>query len=151
MQIAVFPGSFDPFTKGHEDIVNRALPLFDKIIIAIGCNSSKKSFFSIEQRLQWIKALYAGNDKVEVVTYKGLTVSFCQSVNAHFMIRGIRNTLDFQIESDIANANKQLNPAIETLFLSTLPQFAHLSSSIVRDLFLNNGDYTPYISYDLNN
>ncbi|MEG1556191.1 MAG: pantetheine-phosphate adenylyltransferase [Bacteroidales bacterium] len=146
MKIAVFPGSFDPFTKGHEDLVTKALPLFDKIYIAVGINNTKTSFFPLDKRLAWIADIFQTNKVVEVVSYQGLTVDFCQSVEAKFIIRGVRNSIDFQIEKDIAQANKQLAPDIETLFFSTSPQYAHLSSSIVRDLFLHNGDYSPYVS-----
>ena len=144
MKIAVFAGTFDPFTIGHQDIVNRALPLFDKIIIAIGENEGKIPLFPLVNRMQDIQNAFIHNEKVVVETYTGLTGIFCQTNNAHFLIRGIRNSVDFQYESDLAQANKELF-GLETLFFMTTPTLSHVSSSLVRELYNNKGNYQNYI------
>lgn len=148
MNIAVFPGSFDPLTKGHEEIVKMALPLFDKIVIAIGDNPDKRCFFPIEKRLHWIRQTFQ-SEKIEVAKYQGLTADFCRNVGAKFIIRGLRNSLDFQYEHDIAEANRHLAPEVETLFFMSTPQFAHLSSSLVRELYHHHADYSDYVSFVL--
>ena len=148
-KIAVYAGSFCPFTKGHEDIVRQALPLFDKIIIAIGHNINKKDTFTVEQRMQWIQKLYADCANVEVVAYTGLTVDFCRKVNAHHLIRGVRNEQDFTNEQTMAEVNHQLNPDVETVLFLASPQWRVLSSSLVRELWSLGADYTPYLSYPL--
>ncbi len=145
MKIAIFPGSFDPITKGHEDIVLRALPLFDKIMIAIGINSDKKSLFSLEQRMIWLKKCFQNEPKIEVRSYKGLTVDFCKEVDARFIIRGIRNSNDFRYEKDIAQTNRALAPRIETIFLATAPAFSAISSTIIRDIYLHQGDFKQFM------
>lgn len=142
MRVAVFPGSFDPITKGHQDIVKRALPLFDKIIIAVGMNSQKNQMFSIEQRMAWIKDTFADEPKIEVDTYAKLTVDYCDKRDAQFILRGLRNPADFEFEKGIAHTNKKLKPHIETVFLLTGSGFSAISSSIVRDVIKNEGDYT---------
>lgn len=141
MKIAVFPGSFDPITLGHIDIVKRALPLFDEIIIAIGINAEKKYMFSLEQRKQFIEAAFKEATQVKVKTYKGLTAHFCKEENATYLLRGLRNTTDFTYEQSIAQTN-YLMAGLESIFLVTAPQFSHISSSIVRDIKRNNGDYS---------
>ena len=118
-RIAIFPGSFDPITLGHVDIIQRALPLFDKIIISVGSNSEKKYFFNLEKRIQWIKKVFIKNPKIEVKSYNKLTVEFAKDSNARFLIRGLRNISDFEFEKTIAHANSELNPSIESLFLLT--------------------------------
>lgn len=143
---ALFPGSFDPITKGHEDIVKRALPLFDKIIIAIGINSNKKSMFPLEQRLEWIKDIYKLNSKIEVTCYEGLTVDFCKKENIGFILRGLRTSADFEFERSVGQINRKLLSEIETVFLLTSPEYTMLSSSIVRDIMLNNGDPSIFIN-----
>lgn len=148
-KIAVFAGSFCPFTKGHEDIVCKALSLFDKLIIAIGHNINKKDLFSVEERLQWIEDLYHDNPAVKVVTYTGLTVDFCKEAGANYLVRGIRNPLDFMQEQELAQVNRQLNPDVETVFLLASPGCEIISSSLVRELWSHNADYTPYVSYKL--
>lgn len=148
-KIAVFAGSFCPFTKGHEDIVGKALSLFDKLIIAIGHNINKKDLFSVEERLHWIENLYHDNPAVKVLTYTGLTVDFCKEAGANFMVRGIRNPLDFMQEQELAQVNRQLNPKVETVFLLASPNCEIISSSLVRELWSHGADYTPYISYKL--
>ena len=148
-KIAVFAGSFCPFTKGHEDIVSKVLPLFDQIIIAIGHNIDKKDIFSVEDRLQWIKSIYQGTPSVKVVTYTGLTVDFCRENGANYMIRGIRNPLDFMKEQELALVNRKLNPDIETVFLLASPGCEIISSSVVRELWSHGADYSPFVSYKL--
>ena len=148
-KIAVFAGSFCPFTKGHEDIVSKALPLFDQIIIAIGHNIDKKDIFSVEDRLQWIKSIYQDTPTMKVVAYTGLTVDFCRENGANYLIRGIRNSLDFMKEQELALVNRKLNPNIETVFLLASPGCEIISSSLVRELWSHGADYSPFVSYKL--
>lgn len=148
-KIAVFAGSFCPFTKGHEDIVSKALPLFDQIIVAIGHNIDKKDIFSVEDRLQWIKGIYQNTPSVKVVAYTGLTVDFCHENGAGYLIRGIRNSLDFMKEQELAQVNRQLSPDVETVFLLASPGCEIISSSLVRELWSHGADYTPFVSYKL--
>ena len=145
MKIGVFAGSFDPITKGHEDIVLQAMPLFDEIIIAIGVNIDKKYAFPLEDRIKWIANTFADYPKVKVVSYQGLTVDLCKKMNAGFIIRGLRNTTDFEYESIIAEANKQLNPEVETVFFLSDPTLRCVSSTVVRDVLKNNGDISAFI------
>ncbi|MGB6036281.1 MAG: pantetheine-phosphate adenylyltransferase [Cryomorphaceae bacterium] len=142
---AIFPGSFDPITKGHEDIIKRALPLFDKVIVAIGVNSNKKYMFSLEERMQWIKQTFNFEDKIVVEHYEGLTVNYCRKVGASHIIRGVRNAEDFQFESSIAQMNKELAPEVDSVFFVTSPELSAYSSSIVRDILRNGGDVTKFI------
>jgi pantetheine-phosphate adenylyltransferase len=144
-RIAVFPGSFDPFTIGHKAILDMALPLFDSIIVAIGSNSDKKDFFPIENRINHISSIYANNTKVQIDTYTSLTIDFCKTKGALFILRGLRNTTDFQFEKSIAQMNRQLSPNIETVFLVTPPEFGHVSSTIVRELIRYGADISHYI------
>ena len=144
-RIAVFPGSFDPITKGHESIVKRAIPLFDKIIIAIGTNSSKKYMFELEQRKSWIEKTFENNLTVEVLTYNGLTVDFCKKENANFILRGLRSYSDFDYEFGIAQMNKSLISNVETIFLLTEPELSPISSTIVRDIIRNNGNVEQFL------
>ncbi|UKN01437.1 pantetheine-phosphate adenylyltransferase [Paracrocinitomix mangrovi] len=146
-RIGVFPGSFDPFTKGHEDIVRRFIPLFDKIIIAIGENSSKKYMFSLESREKHIKALFADAPIVEVEIYHKLTVEFCKEKKAQYLLRGIRNATDADYERSIAQMNFDIS-GIETLFLMCDPSLAPINSSIVREIKKNNGDISPFVTND---
>lgn len=145
MKIAVFPGSFDPITLGHIDLIHRALPLFDKIIVAIGSNANKKCMFSLEQRISWIEESIENSGKIEVENFSGLTVDYCQSKGADFILRGIRNSIDLEFEKAIAQANSKLKPNIETVFLLTSPERSFISSSIVRDVIKNNGDYGKFV------
>lgn len=145
MKIAVFPGSFDPVTVGHENIINRACALFDVVIVAVGKNGGKRGRFSLEQRVAWLHKVAAGNDKIRVETYDGLTADFCQRVGACAIIRGLRNSTDWQYEKDIAQTNRQLAENVETLFFATPPEMAHISSSIVYDIYANNGDYQQFM------
>jgi len=145
MRIAVFPGSFDPFTKGHEAIVRRGISLFDKIIVAIGENSEKKSFFRLEQRLAWIEEIFSDVDNVEVTSYAGLTSKFCESVHAKYILRGLRNGTDFAFEKNIALVNKEMHGELETVFLLTDPEYAYITSTIVREILKHGGDASKFI------
>ena len=149
-KIAIFPGSFSPFTIGHQSIVDRALPLFDKIVISIGINSEKPQYFSIDKRMQWIKDVYNNNPKITVKQYKGLTVDFCKKENANYILRGLRDSHDFKFEKNIAHMNKELNPNIETIFIITPPKISHISSSIIRDIIKNGGDISKFIPKEIN-
>ncbi|MGB4205522.1 MAG: pantetheine-phosphate adenylyltransferase [Bacteroidales bacterium] len=144
-KIAVFPGSFDPLTRGHENVILRALPLFDEIIIAIGINAEKKAFFQVDQRLQWIKQVFAEYPQVKVESFSGLTVEFCKQVNASHILRGLRTSADFEFERSIGQINKQMHPDIETVFFLTLPKYTALTSSIVRDIIRNGGDASAFV------
>jgi pantetheine-phosphate adenylyltransferase len=145
MRIALFPGTFDPITLGHTDVINRALTLFDKLIIGIGLNANKQPMFDMDQRMAWIRKIYSEVPSLEVHTYEGLTVDYCQSVNARFILRGIRNVGDFEYEKSIADMNRNLAPSIETVFLSCSPLYASYSSSIVRDVIRNQGNYSMFL------
>ena len=142
---AIYPGSFSPFTLGHKSVVDRALPLFEKIIIAIGINSEKNEYFSIEEREQWIKEIYKNNSKIEVQFYEGLTVDLCEKVGANYILRGLRDSHDFKYEKNIAQTNKKLNDRIETIFIITPPEISHISSTIVRDIIKNGGDVSQFL------
>lgn len=144
-KIAVFPGSFDPITVGHQSIINRAVNIFDKIIIAVGENPEKANFFSIEQRLKWIELVFANEDRVSVSRYSGLTVDFCKKVNARFILRGLRTSADFEFERSIGQINKQIYPGIETVFLLTTPEHTPINSSIVRDILRHGGDASMFV------
>jgi pantetheine-phosphate adenylyltransferase len=148
-RIALFPGSFDPFTIGHASLVSRALQLVDEIIIAIGINDQKKGFFPLEKRLDTIRELYKEEPRVQVTSYQSLTVDFAEQVGAGFILRGIRSTLDFEYEKNIADLNRQLN-GIETLILFTEPEYASISSSVVRELFRYGKDISPFIPFGMN-
>ena len=149
-KIAIFPGSFAPFTIGHQSIVDKALPLFDKIVISIGINAEKPQYFSIEERMKWIKDVYNNNPKIDVKQYKGLTVDFCKKENANYILRGLRDSHDFKFEKNIAHMNKELNPNIETIFIITSPKISHISSSIIRDIIKNGGDVSKFIPKEIN-
>lgn len=144
-RICLFPGTFDPITLGHVDIINRALPLFDKIIVGIGLNSAKAPMFSPEQRLQWINDIYQLENKVEGAVYDGLTIDYCNKIGARFILRGIRYVSDFEYEKTIADANRTLDNSIETIFLTGEPKYTSVASTIVRDIIRNGGDATPFL------
>ncbi|WP_343487796.1 pantetheine-phosphate adenylyltransferase [Allomuricauda sp. d1] len=144
MRRAIFPGSFDPITLGHYDIIKRGITLFDELIIAIGINAEKKYMFSLEERQKFIVAAFADEPKIKVLTYEGLTVDFCKEVNAGFILRGLRNPADFEFEKAIAHTNRKLSE-IETVFLLTSSGKSYISSSIVRDVIRNGGDYTGLV------
>jgi pantetheine-phosphate adenylyltransferase len=145
MRRAVFPGSFDPITLGHENIIRRALPMFDEIIVAIGVNESKKTMFTLEQRVQMLKKVFSDVTQVKVQTFGGLTVKFCEEVDANWMLRGVRNGGDFEYERTIAQMTKKLNPSLETIILFTDPEFAPISSTVVRDILANDGDVSCFV------
>ena len=144
MKRAIFPGSFDPLTSGHYDIINRGVTLFDELIIAIGVNDDKKYMFSLEERKKFIEDSFRDNPKIKVVTYTGLTVDFCSKNNVEFILRGLRNPADFEFEKAIAHTNRELS-SIETVFLLTAASTSYISSSIVRDVIRNDGDYTKLV------
>lgn len=140
MRKAIFPGSFDPITLGHEDIIKRGISLFDEIVIAIGINAEKKYMFSLEERKRFIEETFKNEPKVTVITYKGLTIDLCRSIKADFILRGLRNPADFEFEKAIAHTNRKLSN-IETVFLLTAAKTSYISSSIVRDVLRNGGEY----------
>ena len=144
MRRAVFPGSFDPITLGHLDIVQRALPFFDEIVIAVGVNQDKKYLFSLEKRITFVEKTFSSESKIKVNSYSGLTIEFCKKVNASAILRGLRNPADFEFEKSIAHTNRKLS-GIETLFLLTATETSYISSSIVREVMCNNGDYTNLV------
>ncbi len=144
MQKAVFPGSFDPMTLGHVDIIQRGLPLFDEIIIAIGMNSAKKYMFSLEKRIHFIKETFKNEPKITVTSYSGLTINFCKKNNIDFILRGLRNPADFEFEKAIAHTNRKLSK-IETIFLLTSANTSYISSSIVRDILRHSGDVSALV------
>ena len=144
MKKAVFPGSFDPLTLGHCDIIHKSIDLFDEIILAIGVNSTKESMFSLDERKQFINEEFLNQSKIKILTYQGLTVDFCKEIYADFIVRGLRNPADFEFEKTIAQTNKKLT-GIETVFFLTSPETAYISSSIVREIIANKGDYTKLV------
>ncbi|MBT7895937.1 MAG: pantetheine-phosphate adenylyltransferase [Flavobacteriales bacterium] len=149
-KVAVFPGSFSPFSIGHQSVVEKALPLFDKIIISVGVNSKKNQYFSIQERMQWIDSVYANNEKIEVKKYEGLTIDFCKKEGANFILRGLRDSHDFKFEKDIAQMNNDLDSSIETIFIITPPELSHISSSLIRDIIKNGGDVSKFIPKEIN-
>ena len=144
-RICLFPGTFDPLTLGHVDIINRSLPLFDKIIVGIGTNVAKAPMFSAEQRVAWIKEIYKNESRVEGAFYEGLTVNFCKKIGAKFILRGIRYVSDFEYEKTIADANRTLDSSIETIFLTGEPKYTSVASTIVRDIIRNGGDASHFL------
>jgi len=149
-KIAVFPGSFDPFTIGHESIVTRALDIFDKIIIAVGNNENKKVFFSLDTRLSMIKEVFKEIDKIEVDQFNGLTIDFCKQVQARYILRGLRTSADFEYERAIAQVNKAMYAEIESVFMLTLPEHTSINSSIVREILRYGGDVSQFIPHTIN-
>jgi pantetheine-phosphate adenylyltransferase len=144
-RIALFPGSFDPITLGHVDIIERAVPLFDEIKIAVGTNSAKNYLFSLAQRVQWIEQTFAHEPKISVITYEGLTVDFAKEQGVQFLLRGLRNPADFEFEKAIAQANREMVPDLETVFLLTSARYAYISSSIVREVYNHGGDFQKFV------
>lgn len=144
-KIAVFPGSFDPITRGHESVILRALPLFDQIILAIGENQEKKSYFPLEKRVTWLKKLFGKEPKIKVRKYSGLTVDFCRKHQIKYILRGLRTSADFEFERIIGQMNKAMEPGIETVFLLTTPEYSALSSSVVREILRNEGDVSEFV------
>ena len=148
-KIAIFPGSFDPITLGHTSIVKRALPLFDEIIVAIGTNSQKKYMFDLNKRERWVKDCFAKEPKVKVEIYQGLTVEFCEKKEAKYILRGLRNQMDYEYEHTIAQMNRKLNDEIETIFLFTELEYATINSTVVRDIIRNNGDANQFLPKEI--
>ena len=148
-KVAIFPGTFDPFTVGHADIAQRAASVFDKLIIAFGKNSNKKRYLPIEQIAESVNNLYKNNLNIEVQIYEGLTASFAKEVGAKYLVRGLRNTTDFEYENTISQGNKHLNSDLDTVFLITDPKLAYISSSIVREIHRHDGDVSPFLPYSL--
>jgi pantetheine-phosphate adenylyltransferase len=144
-KIAVFPGSFDPITTGHFDIVQRAMPLFDKIVVAIGVNSQKNYLFTLEQRVAWLEAVFADYPNVEVATFDGLTAHYCNKIGADYLLRGLRNASDFDYEKTISQLNNIVGQGIETVFWISQPAYSHISSTIVREIIKGGGDARPFL------
>jgi pantetheine-phosphate adenylyltransferase len=148
--IAIFPGSFDPITRGHESIIRRALLLFDKIIIAVGENPDKQCYFPLEKRIRWLETIFSGDPQIVIMKYTGLTVDFCKANHAKYILRGLRTSADFEFERTIGQMNKALYPEVETVFLLCTPEYASLSSSIVRDILKNGGDVSQFVPEGIN-
>jgi len=149
MKRAIFPGSFDPITKGHQALVQRGLELFDEIIIAIGSNANKKYMYTLEERIKFIEQTFEGEPGVKVESYEGLTTDYCERKEAKFMLRGLRTSPDFEFERAIAQINKEMKPNLETVFFITSAELSAISSSIVRDIIKNNGDASPFLPSEL--
>ena len=149
MKIAVFPGSFDPITIGHVDLVKRALPLFDKIVVAVGINSQKKYLFPLEKRIEWLEEVFKNDDKVSVDSFEHLTAHYCKKIGARYLIRGLRNSSDFDYEKTISQLNVIVGDGLETIFLISRPQFSHISSTIVREIIKGGGDASPFIPKEM--
>jgi len=150
MKICLFPGTFDPVTLGHIDIINRAIPLFDKVVVGIGRNANKVPMFSEELRLQWLKTIYVNEPRVDALVYEGLTVECCKLVGAQFILRGIRYVNDFEYEKAIADMNRSIDGHIETIFLTCLPQYTSVASTLVRDVLKNGGDVSQFLPQPVN-
>ncbi len=145
MDIAVFPGSFDPITLGHVNLVMRAQPLFDKVIVAVGVNNQKSNLFPLEKRLEWLRIVFKDYPKVEVAFFEGLTVKFCESRDARYIVRGLRNASDFDYEKTISQLNTIIGKELETIFLISQPEFSHISSTIVREIIKGKGNVDPFV------
>ena len=148
-RICLFPGTFDPITLGHVDIINRAINLFDKIIVGIGSNAGKDPMFSAEQRLMWIEDIYKNEEKVNGAVYEGLTINFCKQIGAKYILRGIRYVSDFEYEKTIADANRAMDKSLETVFLTGEPKYTSVASTIVRDIIRNGGDASPFLPVEV--
>lgn len=144
-RICLFPGTFDPITLGHTDIIDRALDLFDELVIGIGINNSKVPMFAVEQRIAWIQEIYKDQPKIKAASYEGLTVNYCKKIGARFILRGIRYVNDFEYEKTIADANRMMDKTIETIFLACTPQYSSIASTLVRDIYRNGGDVTQFL------
>lgn len=150
MKTAVFPGSFDPITVGHVELVRRAVPLFDKIVVAVGVNSQKKYLFPLDQRLTWLREVFADEPTVEVGSFEGLTAHYCQSIGARYLLRGLRNSSDFDYEKTISQLNEIVGDGLETIFLISQPAYSHISSTIVREIIKGGGDASPFLPSGVN-
>jgi len=144
-RICLFPGTFDPITKGHVDIIKRSVALFDELIIGVGINSTKKPMFEVQQRVDWVAEIFKDEPKIKVTSYEGLTIDFCKEINAHFILRGIRYVSDFEYEKAIADMNRMLAPEVETIFLTCTPEFSTISSTLVRDVIRNKGNAYMFV------
>ncbi|MBN31346.1 MAG: pantetheine-phosphate adenylyltransferase [Crocinitomicaceae bacterium] len=149
MKRAVFPGSFDPITHGHLNILERSATLFDEIIVAVGVNSSKRSMFPLKQRMAWLESVCARFPHVQIASFEGLTADFCRESDAHWLLRGVRNGGDFEYERTIAQMTKELHPSLETVILFTDPEFAHIHSNVVREILKNGGDASAFVPDDV--
>ncbi|WP_143307346.1 pantetheine-phosphate adenylyltransferase [Chitinophaga vietnamensis] len=145
MRTCLFPGTFDPITLGHTDVINRGLDLFDKLVIGIGYNSNKKPMFPLEERIAWIREIYKDDHRVEVAAYEGLTIDFCKKIDARYILRGIRYVSDFEYEKAIADVNRTIAPGIETIFLTCVPEYSSIASTLVRDIYRNGGDVSSFV------
>lgn len=145
MKIAVFPGSFDPITDGHIDLVRRFAPLFDKIIVSVGVNSSKQSLFPLQKRMEWLEKVFLDDANVDVGSFEGLTINYCKEMNANYLIRGLRNSSDFDYEKTISQLNTIIGDGLETVFLISKPEFSHISSTIVREIIKGGGDISNFV------
>lgn len=145
MRVAVFPGSFDPITLGHVDLIRRAAPLFDKVVVAIGVNSQKKSLFSLDQRLEWLRKVFDADPSVEVDFFEQLTADYCRRIGAKYLLRGLRNASDFDYEKTISQLNHIIGDGLETVFLISQPGLSHISSTIVREIIKGGGDASPFL------
>lgn len=145
MKTCLFPGTFDPITLGHTDIIDRGIDLFDKIVIGIGLNSNKAPMFKLEDRIAWIKEIYKNEPKIEVASYTGLTIDFCKQIDAKYILRGIRYVSDFEYEKAIADANRTIAPEIETIFLTPVPKYSSIASTLVRDIYKYGGDVSSFL------
>lgn len=149
MKTAVFPGSFDPITRGHVELVRRAIPLFDRIVVAVGINSQKKCLFDLGQRMKWLEEVFADDDRIEVDSFEGLTAHFCRKIEARYLLRGLRNASDFDYEKTISQLNEIVGDGLETVFLISQPAFSHISSTIVREIIKGGGDARPFLPVSL--
>lgn len=149
-KIAIFPGSFDPITLGHVNIIERAMPLFDKIIIAIGVNSQKSGYFTLEKRMNWLQEIYGSTGNVVIESYEGLTVDFCKRQESKYILRGLRGVSDYEYERVIAQTNKTMYPEVETVFILSAPEFSHISSTIVREVLRHKGDISKLVPMVVN-
>lgn len=145
MRLAVFPGSFDPITNGHIDLVERAVPLFDKIIVSVGINNQKTGLFSLEQRMTWLKKSFENYPTISIDTFEGLTVNYCKKIGANFLLRGLRQSSDFDYEKTISQLNHIIGDNIETIFLISKPEYSHISSTIVREIIKGHGDVSKFV------
>jgi len=144
-RICLFPGTFDPITLGHVDVIERSVSLFDKLVIGVGINSSKQPMFSVEQRTDWMNEVFKNDPRIEITSYQGLTVDFCKQIGANYILRGIRYVSDFEYEKAIADMNRMLAPQIETVFLTCSPQYSTISSTLVRDVIRNGGNISLFV------
>lgn len=144
-RICLFPGTFDPITKGHVDVIRRSVSLFDKLVIGVGINSSKQPMFSVEQRCDWMREIFKDDKRIEVSGYEGLTIDYCKQISANYILRGIRYIADFEYEKAIADMNRMLAPEIETIFLTCSPEYSTISSTLVRDVIRNKGNVSLFV------